>query len=231
LKTLLENVIVNDSNLIKTIEAPVTAAPTIAIVSGNLAPDGAVIKVAAASQHLLLHTGKAVVFENYDDMLNRIDDDTLLVDATSVMVLRNAGPKAVPGMPEWGMIPIPKKLRKEGVTDMVRLSDARMSGTSFGTVILHIAPEAAIGGPLALVQNGDVITLDAPNRTVTLQVSDAELDRRKKLWQQPVSKHRRGYPQLYIREVLQANEGCDLDFLKPKNREDLPFIEPIVGRS
>jgi dihydroxy-acid dehydratase len=231
LETLLENVVVKDPDLIKTINAPVTHAPTIAIVSGNLAPDGAVIKVAAASRHLLVHTGKAVVFENYDDMLNRIDDEALPVDATSVLVLRNAGPKAVPGMPEWGMIPIPKKLRREGVTDMVRISDARMSGTSFGTVVLHVAPEAATGGPLALVQNGDLISLDVPNRMLTLEISEAEIDSRKQLWQQPASKHRRGYPQLYIREVLQANEGCDLDFLKPKCKEDLLFIEPIVGRS
>jgi dihydroxy-acid dehydratase len=176
LETLLENVVVKDPDLIKTINAPVTHAPTIAIVSGNLAPYGAVIKVAAASRHLLVHTGKAVVFENYDDMLNRIDDEALPVDATSVLVLRNAGPKAVPGMPEWGMIPIPKKLRREGVTDMVRISDARMSGTSFGTVVLHVAPEAATGGPLALVQNGDLISLDVPNRMLTLEISEAEID-------------------------------------------------------
>jgi dihydroxy-acid dehydratase len=129
------------------------------------------------------------------------------------------------------MIPIPKKLRSKGVTDMIRISDARMSGTSFGTVILHVAPEAAMGGPLAIVRNGDRISLDAPNRKLTLEISDEELNKRLANWQAPVSKHRRGYPHLYIREVLQANEGCDLDFLKPKNDEDLFFIEPIVGRS
>ena len=134
-------------------------------------------------------------------------------------------------MPEWGMIPIPKKLRKKGVTDMVRISDARMSGTSFGTVILHVAPEAATGGPLALVENGDRIALDVPNRTLTLKISEEELVRRAELWRPPTLKHRRGYPHLYIREVLQADEGCDLDFLKPKSDEDLPFVEPIVGRS
>jgi dihydroxy-acid dehydratase len=211
--------------------SPVTSAPTIAIVSGNLAPDGAVIKVAAASSHLFVHTGRAVVFENYDDMLQRIDGDHLEVDETSVLVLRNAGPKAVPGMPEWGMIPIPKKLRMQGVTDMVRISDARMSGTSFGTVILHVSPEAAIGGPLALVLNGDRITLDLPNRKLELEISDDEMRRRQDAWQEPVRKHRRGYPHLYIREVLQANEGCDFRFLKPESDEDLFFIEPIVGRS
>jgi dihydroxy-acid dehydratase len=231
LKTLLENAVIQDDNLIKTGGTPVTTAPTIAIVSGNLAPDGAVIKVAAASSHLFLHTGKAVVFENYDDMLQRVDGDHLDVDETSVLVLRNAGPKAVPGMPEWGMIPIPKKLRMQGVWDMVRISDARMSGTSFGTVILHVSPEAATGGPLALVLNGDLITLDLPNRKLELEISDDEMRRRQDAWQEPVSKHRRGYPHLYIREVLQANEGCDFRFLKPESDEDLFFIEPIVGRS
>jgi dihydroxy-acid dehydratase len=231
LSTLLSAVTVSDTALIKTVAAPVTNAPTLAIVSGNLAPQGAVIKVAAASAHLLQHTGVAVVFENYDDMLNRIDDDTLEVDANAVLVLRYAGPKGVPGMPEWGMIPIPKKLRLQGIKDMVRISDARMSGTSFGTVVLHVVPEAALGGALAIVQNGDKITLDIINRKITLEISDEEMAERKAVWQAPVSKHRRGYPQLYIREVLQADEGCDLEFLKPRNAEDLIFIEPIVGRS
>jgi len=231
LSTLLSAVTISDTVLIKTVAAPVTNAPTIAIVSGNLAPQGAVIKVAAASTHLLQHTGVAVVFENYDDMLNRIDDDTLEVDANAVLVLRYAGPKGVPGMPEWGMIPIPKKLRLQGIKDMVRISDARMSGTSFGTVVLHVVPEAALGGALAIVQNGDKITLDIINRKITLEISDEEMAARKAAWQAPVSKHRRGYPQLYIREVLQADEGCDLEFLKPRNAEDLIFIEPIVGRS
>lgn len=231
LSTLLSAVTVSDTALIKTVAAPVTNAPTLAIVSGNLAPQGAVIKVAAASAHLLQHTGVAVVFENYDDMLNRIDDDTLEVDANAVLVLRYAGPKGVPGMPEWGMIPIPKKLRLQGIKDMVRISDARMSGTSFGTVVLHVVPEAALGGALAIVQNGDKITLDIINRKITLEICDEEMAARKAAWQPPVSKHRRGYPQLYIREVLQADEGCDLEFLKPRNAEDLIFIEPIVGRS
>jgi dihydroxy-acid dehydratase len=231
LGSLLQKAKVKNNKLIKTIGTPVTPAPTLAIVSGNLAPNGAVIKVTAASSSLLVHTGIAVVFENYHDMLNRIDNEDLPVDESSVLVLRNAGPKAVPGMPEWGMIPIPTKLQKKGVTDMLRMSDARMSGTSFGTVILHVAPEAAIGGPLCIVQNGDRISLDVPNRKLTLEVDEEEMNRRRALWQQPVSKHRRGYPHLYIREVLQADEGCDLDFLKPKTKEDLFFIEPIVGRS
>ena len=230
LGTMLNNVSVTNPNIIKTIQNPVTQTPTIAILKGNLAPNGAVIKVAAAAKHLLNHSGKAVVFDNYNDMLNRIDSPDLPVDSNSVLVLKNAGPIAS-GMPEWGMIPIPTKLQKLGVTDMVRISDARMSGTSFGTVILHIVPEAAIGGPLALVQDGDFITLSLSNKSITLEVSDLELAQRRALWQPPISLHKRGYPKLFISEVLQADEGCDFDFLKPKSNDDLPFIDPIVGRS
>ena len=220
-----------DESMIHPLLTPLTPPPTIAILTGNLAPDGAVLKVAAASSHLLHHTGKALVFNSYDDMLNNIDDDDLPVDATTVLVLRNAGPKAVPGMPEWGMIPIPKKLQLQGVNDMVRISDARMSGTSFGTVILHVAPEAAMGSTLALVQNGDLIAINITAKSITLIVSDVELQQRKQQLKPFATPHKRGYPALYIREVLQANEGCDFDFLKPKNADELVFIEPIVGRS
>ena len=220
-----------DEAMIHPLLTPLTPPPTIAILTGNLAPDGAVLKVAAASSHLLHHTGKALVFNSYDDMLNNIDDDDLPVDATTVLVLRNAGPKAVPGMPEWGMIPIPKKLQLQGVNDMVRISDARMSGTSFGTVILHVAPEAAMGSTLALVQNGDLIAINITAKSITLEVSDVELQHRKQQLKPFATPHKRGYPALYIREVLQANEGCDFDFLKPKNADELVFIEPIVGRS
>ena len=231
LGTVLSAATVSDDTVIKTIMNPVTNVPTLAILTGNLAPRGAVIKVAAASTNLLKHAGNAFVFENYEDMLNRIDDDTLPVDASTVLVLRNAGPKAVPGMPEWGMIPIPKKLRQQGVADMVRISDARMSGTSFGTVVLHVVPEAAIGGMLALIKDGDKITIDVPGRKLNVEISDDELAYRKAKWKAPVSGHKRGYPKLYTREVLQADEGCDLDFLKPKTDDDLAFIEPVVGRS
>ena len=220
-----------DESMIHPLLTPLTPPPTIAILTGNLAPDGAVLKVAAASSHLLHHTGKALVFNSYDDMLNNIDDEDLPVDATTVLVLRNAGPKAVPGMPEWGMIPIPKKLQLQGVNDMVRISDARMSGTSFGTVILHVAPEAAMGSTLALVQNGDLIAINITAKSITLEVSDVELQHRKQQLKPFATPHKRGYPALYIREVLQANEGCDFDFLKPKNADELVFIEPIVGRS
>ncbi len=231
LDTLLHGINTIDEEIIKPITAPIAGLPTIAILTGNLAPDGAVLKVAAASPHLLNHTGKALVFDSYDDMLNRIDAAELPVDKSTVLVLRNAGPKAVPGMPEWGMIPIPKKLQLQGVKDMVRISDARMSGTSFGTVILHITPEAAMGSTLALVQNGDLISINIAARSVTLEVNEDELQKRKLLWKPLETKHKRGYPALYIREVLQANEGCDFDFLKPKNEEELIFIEPVVGRS
>ena len=231
LDVLLRGIKVTDRELIKPVSDPVRNVPTIAILTGNLAPQGAVIKVAAASPHLLVHAGIAVVFENYIDMLERVDDEKLDVDASSVLVLRNAGPKAVPGMPEWGMIPVPKKLREKGIIDMIRISDARMSGTSFGTVILHVVPEAAVGGALALVKNGDTIILDIPNKKINLDITEEELAQRKSQWIEPVSAHKRGYPKLFIREVLQADEGCDFDFLKPKSAEELIFIEPIVGRS
>jgi dihydroxy-acid dehydratase len=231
LEYLLRDVQVHDADTIRTIGTPVMQTPTLAILTGNLAPGGAVIKVAAASTGLLTHTGRAFVFENYQQMLASVDDDALPVDASTVLILRNAGPKAVPGMPEWGMIPIPKKLRQQGVSDMVRISDARMSGTSFGTVVLHVVPEAGIGGALALVKTGDEITLDVDSRKLTLNISDEELEERRKNWRAPVSEHKRGYPKLFIREVLQADEGCDFDFLKPRKAEDLLFIEPVVGRS
>lgn len=230
LKTALSDAKLTDKNTIKTADDPVSSAPTLAILSGNLAPGGAVIKVAAASPDLLHHTGKAYVFNSYEQMLKGVEDEDLPVDASTVLILRNVGPKAA-GMPEWGMIPIPKKLRRQGITDMVRISDARMSGTSFGTVILHVVPEAAIGGPLAHVKNGDKITLDIHNRKLSLDISDEELSKRKNGWQPPAVNHRRGYPKLYFKEVLQADKGCDFDFLRPGSEDDLPFAEPVVGRS
>lgn len=220
-----------ENDVIRDIFNPVTRTPTIAILYGNIAPKGAVIKVAAASPQLLVHSGKAVVFESYEKMLNTIDDMDLEIDATNILILRNAGPKAVPGMPEWGMIPIPKKLQLKGVTDMVRISDARMSGTSFGTVILHVAPEAAMGGTLAFIENGDTIVLNVPERILHLDITDEELKIRKNKWIPNKSSHKRGYPKLYIDQVLQADEGCDFRFLKPSNEQELEFIEPIVGRS
>ena len=231
LDALLKDAVVKDERIIMHVKAPLTPTPTLAVLTGNLAPKGAVIKVSAASPKLLKHAGRAVVFENYEDMLLRIDDEWLDVDESSVLVLKNSGPRAVPGMPEWGMIPIPKKLRAKGIIDMVRISDARMSGTSFGTVILHVAPEAAAGGTLGLVQTGDVISIDVHARTISLEIGDEELTVRKANASTPQTLHRRGYPVLFIREVLQADEGCDFNFLKPRTGKDLEFIEPVVGRS
>jgi dihydroxyacid dehydratase/phosphogluconate dehydratase len=231
LSQLLQSAHTKGENIIRSVRQPLTPAPSIAILSGNLAPKGAVLKVAAASPHLLQHTGKAVVFENYEEMLLQIDDESLPVDESSVLVLKHAGPRAVPGMPEWGMIPIPKKLQAKGVKDMVRISDARMSGTSFGTVILHVTPEAATGGLFALVKTGDIISLNVAAGKISVNISEEEIIARKSKWSAPVNPHKRGYPLLYIREVLQADEGCDLAFLRPRSPGELHFIEPLVGRS
>ena len=198
---------------------PIAPAGSIAVLRGNLAPGGAVIKHVAATPALLTHTGPAFVFENVEDLTNRIDDPDLDVTPETVLVLRNTGPKGAPGMPEAGYLPIPKKLARAGVRDMVRLSDARMSGTAFGTIILHVTPESYEGSPLALIQTGDQITLDVPNRTLTHHLSDAELTRRRTLWQPPPPHpgSTRGYLHLYLRSVLQPDQGCDFDFLRPNN--------------
>ena len=205
---------------------------TFRYVQGSLAPDGAVIKVSAASPHLLSHRGAAIVFESYDDMLLRIDDPSLNVDATSVLILRNSGPVGAPGMPEWGMIPMPVKLLQSGITDVLRISDARMSGTSYGTVALHVSPEAAIGGPLALVQDGDLIELDADRGRLDLIVEKSLLrERAARKPVRPPSKHLRGWPALYEAHVLQAPQGCDFDFLIAPTPEHRRFVEPVIGRS
>jgi dihydroxy-acid dehydratase len=185
-----------------------------AVLRGNLAPRGAVIKHSAASAELLQHTGRAVVFDSVEDLTNRIDDPDLDVTAEDVLVLRNAGPKGAPGMPEAGYLPIPRKLAQAGVKDMVRISDARMSGTAFGTIVLHIAPESATGGPLGLVRDGDLIRLDVEGRRIDLLVDEAELERRGAEWQPPahLREDARGYRGLYLRSVLEADEGCDFDF-------------------
>jgi len=192
---------------------PLAASGGLAVLRGNLAPDGAVIKPLAAEPHLLRHRGRAVVFRDYDDMSARIDDEALAVDATSVIVLQHAGPLAA-GMPEWGQLPIPKKLLREGVRDMLRISDARMSGTSYGACVLHVAPESFAGGPLALVRDGDMIDLDVEARRLHLDVSDQELARRRTAWKQPPPRHARGYGALYAAHVRQADKGCDFDFLE-----------------
>ena len=216
-RTLGENIerakVFND-DVIRTRENPIVASDTLAVLFGNLAPDGAVIKPPAAEPRLHKHSGPAVVFENYDEMAARIDDPDLVVDENSVLVLKNAGPQGAPGMPEWGQLPIPKKLLERGVRDMVRISDARMSGTSYGACVLHVAPESFVGGPLALVETGDVIELDVVGRRLTLDVSDQVLDERRASWQQPPAKYGRGYGALYLKHISQANEGCDFDFLE-----------------
>jgi L-arabonate dehydrase len=196
---------------------PLNAGGSLVVLHGSLCPDGAVMKISAADPELLRHEGPAVVFEDIHDLAARVDDLELEIDASSVMVLRNAGPVGAPGMPEWGHLPIPKKLLRAGVEDVVRISDARMSGTSYGAVVLHVAPEAAVGGPLALVRDGDSIRLDVEDRRLDLLVDEAELEARREAWTPPEKKDDRGYRRLHEDHVLQANEGCDLDFLRGRS--------------
>jgi dihydroxy-acid dehydratase len=207
----------NDS-VIRLRTQPIYAEGGIAILYGNLAPDGAVIKQTAASPELLMHRGRAFVFENHDEMLAGVERDDLPVDRNSVLVMRNSGPKGAPGFPEWGHIPMPRKLLNEGVTDVVRISDARMSGTSYGTVVLHVAPESAIGGPLAIVQTGDEIVLDVPNRKLELAIPADEIARRLRQFTPPPRHYDRGYGRLFLDHVTQAHLGCDFDFLMPPAR-------------
>jgi dihydroxy-acid dehydratase len=207
-------------DVIRSRQNPIKPEGGIAVLRGNLAPRGAVIKHSAASPKLLQHTGRAVVFESVEDMTNRVDDPALEVSADDVLVLRNAGPKGAPGMPEAGYLPIPKKLGREGVKDMVRISDARMSGTAFGTIVLHITPESAVGGPLALVQTGDMIRLDVAGRGIDLLVDEAELARRRAALQPAATPAwaERGYAHLFHETILQADDGCDFDFMRRKGK-------------
>ena len=198
--------------VIRPFAQPFKAHAGIAVVRGNIAPNGAVIKPSAASEHLLRHRGRAVVFADVEELHSRVNDDSLDIDENCVMVLKNCGPRGYPGMAEVGNMPIPPKLLRRGVTDIVRISDARMSGTAYGTVVLHVSPEAAIGGPLAMVQSGDMITLDVPARLVSLEVDDVVLEQRRAQWTPPPSPER-GWAKLYFDHVLQAHEGADLDFL------------------
>lgn len=207
---------VPNQTIIRTRANPLQASGAMAVLYGNLAPRGAIIKQSAASPALMQHEGRAVVFDSVEDMTNRMDDPALDVTADDILVLRNAGPIGAPGMPEAGYLPIPRKLAQQGVKDMVRISDARMSGTAFGTIVLHIAPEAAIGGPLGLVRNGDRIKLDVANRSINLLVDDAELEARRKTYQPPAPHEgsERGYLSLYLNTVNQADQGCDFDFMR-----------------
>jgi L-arabonate dehydrase len=206
-----------DQGVIRPRSNPLDPGGSLAVLRGNLCPDGAVMKISAADPRLLSHEGRAIVFEDIHDLAARVDDPDLDVDADSVMVLRNAGPVGAPGMPEWGHLPIPAKLLKQGVSDLLRISDARMSGTSYGAVVLHVAPEAAVGGPLALIRTGDRIRLDVEARALDALLDEAELAQRRAAWTPPARKDERGYRRLYEDHVLQANEGCDLDFLRGRS--------------
>ena len=226
-KTLGENIAgaeVYNREVILPRDQALVSGSSLAVLRGNLAPDGAVIKPAAAEARLLKHTGPAVVFADYNDMAARIDDPALDVTEDSVLVLQNAGPLGAPGMPEWGQLPIPKKLLAQGIRDMVRISDARMSGTSYGACVLHVAPESFAGGPLALVRDGDLIELDVEARKLELKVGDAELATRRAAWKKPAPRFERGYGMLYQQHITQADQGCDFDFLEGT----APTAEPEI---
>jgi dihydroxy-acid dehydratase len=226
-KTLAENIKgaeVYMPDVIRSLNDPVSSAEATAVLTGNLAPRGCVMKPSAAEPRLLRHRGPAIAFEDYNHMAREVERDDLEVTSDHIMVLKNAGPKGAPGMPEWGMLPIPKKLLKAGVQDMLRISDARMSGTSYGACILHVAPESFIGGPLAFVQTGDEIEVDVPGRRIHLHVSDEELSRRRTAWTPPPPRYPRGYGAMYSEHIGQADEGCDFDFLGPLG----PISEPEI---
>ncbi|MEM8916127.1 MAG: L-arabinonate dehydratase [Pseudomonadota bacterium] len=222
----IEGSIIHNEDVIRPIEDPVYHEGALAILRGNLAPDGCVIKPSACAPHLLVHEGRAWVFDSYPEMKAVVEDESLDFTADDVLILRNAGPQGGPGMAEWGMLPIPKKLVKQGVRDMVRISDARMSGTSYGACVLHVAPESHVGGPLALVQTGDIIRIDVPNRTINMAVDEAELERRQAAWQRPTPYYARGYGWMFARHIRQANEGCDFDFLETAHGAPVP--EPDI---
>ena len=213
--------------VVRPVSNPVFKGGSIAVLRGNLAPEGAIIKQAAMDPKLARHEGRAVVFESLEDLANRVDDPKLDVTAQDILVLKNAGPKGAPGMPESGYLPIPKKLAQQGVKDMVRISDARMSGTAFGSIVLHVTPESAMGGPLALVKNGDRILLDVPRRKLELKVSTQELAKRRKAWRAPRTRpeDRRGYRKLFMETVTQADRGCDFDFCAPEATQRVPRLK------
>ncbi|HXW56244.1 MAG TPA: L-arabinonate dehydratase [Candidatus Cybelea sp.] len=226
-RTLGENLAgatIFNPDVIRSLNHPVFPSAGLVILRGNLAPKGAVIKAVAATPALLKHAGRAVVFDNYNEMNARIDDPALNVDADSVLVLRNAGPKGAPGMPEWGNLPIPQKLLRAGVRDMLRVSDARMSGTNYGTCVLHVAPESFVGGPLALLEEGDIVELDVERKQLNMRVGEEELSRRKRSWRARDGIYPRGYGKLFMQHIRQADEGCDFDFLEGT----APIPEPEI---
>jgi dihydroxy-acid dehydratase len=221
----IEGAEVYDEKVILPLDKPLSQAGATFVLRGNLAPNGCVIKPTCADARLLKHVGPAVVFSSYADLKARIDDEHLSVTSDSVLVLQGAGPQGAPGIPEWGMLPIPKKLLRQGVRDMVRISDARMSGTSYGACVLHVAPESAVGGPLALVRDGDLIELDVRARRLHLQVDEDELARRREQWRPPAKRFDRGYGLLFSMECTQADQGCDFKFLHAGGR---PAPEPDI---
>jgi dihydroxy-acid dehydratase len=228
-KTVGENIEgaqVFNADVIRPVTNPIYGEGSLAVLTGNLAPDGCVIKPAAMEQRFLKHSGPALVFDDYPTMKKAIDDENLDVTENHVLVLRNAGPQGGPGMPEWGMLPMPKKLLKQGFRDMLRLSDARMSGTSYGACVLHISPESYVGGPLALLRTGDIVSIDVDARSINMDVSDAELARRRAEWTPPEARFERGYGWVFTKHIQQADKGCDFDFL----RTDFgaPVAEPAI---
>jgi dihydroxy-acid dehydratase len=220
----LKGAAIHNPEVIRPRQTPLVSSGGTAILYGNVAPNGAVIKTSAADPRLLVHTGPAVVFKNYADMDARINRDDLKVTEDSVLVLQSAGPLGGPGMPEWGMLPLPQKLLLKGVRDMVRISDARMSGTSYGTCVLHVSPESHVGGPLALLRDDDLISLDVPNRALNVLVGESEMASRRAAWAQPAPHYIRGYGALYTERVTQAHEGCDFDFLERAGETAEPEI-------
>jgi dihydroxy-acid dehydratase len=228
-RTLGENIegakVYND-DVIRTTDKPIYGEGSLAVLKGNLAPDGCVIKPAAMDQRFLKHSGPAMVFDDYPSMKKAVDDENLDITANHVLVLRNAGPQGGPGMPEWGMLPMPKKLLKEGHRDMMRLSDARMSGTSYGACVLHVAPESYIGGPLALLRTGDIVEVDVAARSINMRVPEEEIARRRAEWVPPPERYGRGYGWMFSKHIQQAHEGCDFDFLKTEFGR--PVEEPVI---
>jgi dihydroxy-acid dehydratase len=222
----LDTAEVYNDDVIRTLENPVYHEGSLAVLRGNLAPDGAVIKPAACDPRFHVHAGPALVADSYPELKALIDDEELEITPDTVLVLRNAGPLGGPGMPEWGMIPMPKALLKQGHRDMVRLSDARMSGTSYGACVLHVAPEAYVGGPLALLRSGDIVEINIPERSLNMKLSDAEIARRRAAWSAPEPRYGRGYGWMFAKHIEQADKGCDFDFL----RADFgpPVDEPAI---
>jgi dihydroxy-acid dehydratase len=230
-KTIAENIAgaeVYNAEVIRPRANPLVAKDGLAVLRGNLAPDGAIIKPAAMEKRFYKHQGRAVVFKDYNDMAARLDDPGLDIDETCAIVLQSAGPQGAPGMPEWGQLPIPQKLLKKGIRDMLRISDARMSGTSYGACVLHVTPESHVGGPLALVRDGDRISLDVEGRRLDLLISDEEMAKRKAAWKAPAPKFTRGYGVLYLKHIQQADKGCDFDFLEPEQASARAGGEPEI---